>query len=137
MKEDIRKKNKGPNSKSIMNNTIIADEISKMQMSDKTNIHLPKEVKYSPKDNGMGDLSRDRFGVPVENKGTIFKTPGPGAYNSNQIDATKQNPSKQGLFTQEARNLKFTLGTAKINPGPAYYTPNIIDKVSFHYSRVD
>ena len=85
----------------------------------------------------MGDLSRDRFGVPIEPKTHQFKTPGPGAYESDNIDSVKRNQFKYGVFDQEDRNFNFGIGNSLKNPGPAYYNPTIVDKISFHYDRMD
>ena len=41
---------------------------------------IDKRMKYSPKDNLMGDLNRDRFGDPIEKKTANFIVPGPGSY---------------------------------------------------------
>jgi hypothetical protein len=62
-----------------------ASELDKSEIETKysTNLisnQIGKRMKYSPKDNLMGDLNRDRFGEPIEKKTAKFVVPGPGSY---------------------------------------------------------
>ncbi|CAI2360786.1 unnamed protein product [Moneuplotes crassus] len=94
--------------------------------------------RYLSHDNGMGDLSRDRFGAPVEPKSTQFRTPGPGSYENDYVQFTKKNDHKLGVVGLSDRNYTFGFDNFQANPGPAYYDPQVIDKkISFHYDRVD
>lgn len=84
----------------------------------------------------MGDLNRDRFGVPIETKRRQFPTPGPGSYMINPSVSLK-NP-KLGVIGLTDRNYTFGVDTKEVNPGPAYYDPPIHEKkVSFHYDRIE
>ncbi|CAI2387434.1 unnamed protein product [Moneuplotes crassus] len=101
----------------------------------------PKKVQNKsllPNENGMGDLSRDRFGAPIESKSVKFKTPGPGAYENDYIQSIKKNSHKLCMIGQSERNYTFGMDNIEINPGPAYYDPPVVDKkISFHYDRAD
>lgn len=62
-----------------------ASEIDESEIETKYSANLisnqiDKRIKYSPKDNLMGDLNRDRFGQPIEKKTANFIVPGPGSY---------------------------------------------------------
>lgn len=59
-----------------------------------------KPLKYSPKDNLMGDLNLDRFGNPIEKKSPPFETPGPGSYNHADVTVNKPNQHTFGVFSQ-------------------------------------
>lgn len=71
----------------------------------KSNKYSPTDIidKANPDSNFMSDLNRDRFGVSLEPKVTRFLPPGPGAYDLPNVDLTKKNTMKLGVFGQGQR----------------------------------
>jgi hypothetical protein len=103
-----------------------------------TGLTFGRPIKYSPKDNLMGDLNRDRFGVSLESKNVKNLPPGPGAYDVSYCDPRKVNNNKLGIIGHDQRICASGPNIKDRNPGPAYYQVIPMEqKTSFHYDRID
>ena len=98
-KLDSSELNTGPHTTKVSDHDLRSDLFTQdsSYYDDTYKYGFGKPVKYSPKDNLMGDLNRDRFGNPLEPKTNTFEIPGPGSYHPDKLHTVKLGVF-QGIF---------------------------------------